>query len=208
LYRVVVELDASRLELAALRVADERRRFSRDVHDVVGRALSTIAVKANLAAALAHRGDARAEAEMLDVARVADDAMTQTRLLASGYLEVSLDQELSGARSLLEHLGVAVTVPESTEDVPPRLREPMALVLREAVTNILHHSDAGTVTITVGPQHVMVRNDGAAAISARAIGGSGLKSLTGRLEVDGGTLRAERRGDHFTVLAQFEEVRP
>ena len=54
---VVRRLDRTRDTEAALAVAEERLRFSRDVHDVLGRHLSTIAVRAELAAALARRGD-------------------------------------------------------------------------------------------------------------------------------------------------------
>ena len=66
-------------------MAEERLRFSRDVHDVLGRRLSTIAVQAELAATLAARGDERAAERMLEVRAVAHDALREARELARGY---------------------------------------------------------------------------------------------------------------------------
>ncbi|MDN5746609.1 MAG: histidine kinase dimerization/phosphoacceptor domain-containing protein, partial [Nocardioidaceae bacterium] len=53
---VVREIDDARTAQAALAVAEERLRFSRDIHDVMGRRLSAIALQSELAATLADRG--------------------------------------------------------------------------------------------------------------------------------------------------------
>ena len=74
---VVTELERSRQTQAALAVAEERLRFSHDVHDVLGRRLSTIAVQAELAATLAARGDDRAPQHILEVRETAHDAFAR-----------------------------------------------------------------------------------------------------------------------------------
>ena len=43
------ELHEARAELARLAVAEERERFARDLHDLLGHSLSVIALKAELA---------------------------------------------------------------------------------------------------------------------------------------------------------------
>ena len=55
--RIMSELDRSRAAHARLSVAEERLRFARDLHDVLGRNLSLIAIQSELAAELARRGD-------------------------------------------------------------------------------------------------------------------------------------------------------
>ena len=55
--RIMSELDRSRTAHARLPVAEERLRFARDLHDVLGRNLSLIAVQSELAAQLARRGE-------------------------------------------------------------------------------------------------------------------------------------------------------
>jgi two-component system sensor histidine kinase DesK len=53
------QLHAARAELARLAVADERARFARDLHDLLGHSLSVIALKAELAGRLLREQPAR-----------------------------------------------------------------------------------------------------------------------------------------------------
>jgi two-component system sensor histidine kinase DesK len=65
---------------AELQIAEERLRFGRDLHDVVGRSFSAIAVKSELAATLARAGATdRAEAEMNEVKAIAVESMEEMR---------------------------------------------------------------------------------------------------------------------------------
>ena len=108
LYGIVRELDEANDAQARLAVAEERLRFSRDVHDILGRRLSTIAVQAELAATLSARGDERAAERMLEVRGVAHEALREARELARGYRPTDLHKELEGARSLLRSAGIDV----------------------------------------------------------------------------------------------------
>src|SRR5690606_41525987 len=58
---VMWELEGSRRTQAQLAVAEERLRFARDLHDVLGRNLSVMALKSELAAQLSRRGRPEAE---------------------------------------------------------------------------------------------------------------------------------------------------
>src|SRR5690606_29623260 len=71
---VVWEQERTRQLHARLAVAEERLRFSRDLHDVLGRALSAIALKSELGAELSRRGQGeRAAEQMLEVRELAND---------------------------------------------------------------------------------------------------------------------------------------
>lgn len=77
---VVAELEAARATAARLAVAEERLRFSRDLHDVVGRSLSAVALKSQLAAELVRRERTdRALAEMESVHAVTSEALEEMR---------------------------------------------------------------------------------------------------------------------------------
>src|SRR3712207_1138946 len=67
LVSVNAELAEAREELARHAVAEERLRFARDLHDLLGHSLSLIALKSELAGRLAEADPARARAEMADV---------------------------------------------------------------------------------------------------------------------------------------------
>lgn len=96
---MVWQLDDAQHVKANLAVAEERLRFARDLHDVAGRALSVVALKAELAAKLGERGRPEAVEEMLEVRRIAQDSLAELRAVVSGLRTAQLDEELAGARS-------------------------------------------------------------------------------------------------------------
>lgn len=196
---VVVELDRARAAQADLAVAEERLRFSRDVHDVLGRRLSTIAVQSELAATLATRGDDRAPDRMLEVRASAHAALREARELARGYRPTDLGQELQGARSLLASAGIGAEV--SVEALPAAWQEPVAWVVREAVTNVLRHSCATSVSIRWESPNLCISNDGVSR-GAHAEG-AGLRGLRERLTPLGGSLAHHVDGDTFHLTARL-----
>ena len=194
---VVVELDDARRARADLAVAEERLRFSRDVHDVLGRTLSGIAVQAELAARLAERGDPDAPARSRAVQEAAHEALREARALARGYRAIDLDRELEGARALLTAAGIATHV--DLAPLPEPWREPAAWVVRETVTNVLRHSRAAGVWIGYDDGVLRVRNDGVGDQDAPGAGGAGLVGLRERLAPLGADLAVRRVGGDFVV---------
>ncbi len=204
--QIVMDLDVARHVQARLAVAEERLRFSRDVHDVLGRRLSTIAVQAELAATLAQRGDERAVERMLEVRAVAHDALREARELARGYRPTDFPNELDGARSLLRSAGIAVEL--DVEAVPRAWHEAAGWVVRESVTNVLRHSDASVVGISYAGGHLRVENDGAHAAGGPS-DGTGLRGLRERLAPLGASLAAEPDGaGRWVVLAELPQSGP
>ncbi len=193
---VVNEIDEARGNQAALAVAEERLRFSRDVHDVMGRRLSTIAVQAELAAALAERGDDRTSERILAVRDTAHEALREARQLAYGYRPLNLAHEVEGAISLLRSAGISATA--DLEDLPESWHEPVARVIRECVTNVLRHSRATRVTMTYADGEVVLRNDGVAARTGESEG-TGLRMLEEHLTPLGARLEVRTVDDEFIV---------
>lgn len=191
LVSVNAELVEARDELARNAVAQERLRFARDLHDLLGHSLSLIALKSELAGRLAEQDPTRAKAEMADVEAAARRALAEVRDAVSGYRRVSFPQALAEARSALAAAGIAVRAPRSRVDLPDPTDAVLGWVLREATTNVLRHSGAGTVTVALdtGPGGVTltVVDDGAGGAVAP---GTGLAGLAERVEAVGGTLTA------------------
>jgi two-component system, NarL family, sensor histidine kinase DesK len=192
---VVEELETGRRTGAALAVAEERLRFSRDVHDVLGRRLSEIAVQAELASAYVARGDERAVDTLADVRATAHTALREARELARGYRPVDLEHELEGARALLRSAGI-----DSRTDLaglPEPWAEPVARVVREAVTNVLRHSRATLVTMSYDDGMVAIRNDGVTAPTGT--GGHGLLGLGELVAPLGARIETSREGEGFEL---------
>ncbi|MFE4057178.1 sensor histidine kinase [Streptomyces sp. NPDC059096] len=103
---VVWELDGAHELRTRLAVAEERLRFGRDLHDVMGRNLAVIALKSELAVQLAERGRPEAMTQMTEVQRIARESQREVRDVVRGYREANLHTELEGARGVLEAAGI------------------------------------------------------------------------------------------------------
>ncbi|APE22863.1 MULTISPECIES: sensor histidine kinase [Streptomyces] len=107
---VVFELREARDVQARLAVAEERLRFGRDLHDILGRNLSVIALKSELAVRLARRGRPEAVDQMIEVQRIAQESQREVREVVRGYREADLRVELEGARGVLDAAGIDCSV--------------------------------------------------------------------------------------------------
>ena len=203
---VVEELAQARGTAARLAVAEERLRFSRDLHDVVGRSLSAVAVKSQLAAELARRGQAEAAVrEMEAVHGVATESLAEMREVVAGYRRVDLAAELAGARAMLASAGIGAEVlgAAAAAGLDPEAQQALAWVVREGVTNVVRHSRAAHCRITLevtDRARLSIGNDGADAGDTSG-GGSGLTGLRERLEAVGGRLETHHQGRDFLLVA-------
>lgn len=203
--QILTELENGKRLAAELEVAEERLRFSRDLHDVVGRAFSAISVKSELAATLARAGAVdRAAGEMDEVKALAVSSMEDARTLVRGYRAIDLGTEVAGARSLLSAAGCHLRVIGEPDEIPPALHEAAAWVVREGTTNIVKHSTATQAVLTLRPSGLVLRNDGAGRSSGGDGAPSGIDGLRGRLRAVGAALDAAHDGDEFTLTATWE----
>jgi two-component system sensor histidine kinase DesK len=193
LISVNAELLEARDELARNAVAQERLRFARDLHDLLGHSLSLIALKSELAGRLAEMDPTRARAEMADVEAAARRALAEVRDAVSGYRQVTLAQALAEARSALSAAGITLRTPAPDESLPGAVDAVLGWVVREATTNVLRHSGAHSVAVELarGADDVTltVTDDGHGTAGEAGVGLSGLaervEGLGGRLATGG-----------------------
>lgn len=201
--RVVDDLERARHAESEVKLAQERLRFARDLHDVVGRGFSAVAVKSELAATLTHTGEhARAEAEMREVNSLAVESMEQMRALVRGYRDITLASEVAGAQSFLSAAGCHLTVDGGAGHVPRRFHEAAAWVVREGVTNIVKHTSASRAALTLGPEGMTLSND------TRGVAGpprSGHTGLAERLDAVGATMSTAVEDGQHILRVRWED---
>ncbi|MFE9489567.1 sensor histidine kinase [Streptomyces sp. NPDC006641] len=204
-------LRTARVQFRRLAVNKEREQVARDMHDVLGHSLSTMTVKLGLTRRiLESSGDvALAVGQVTELETMARTALSDVRATISGFRTLSLDGELAGARLALRAAGARAGPPAATEAVRPESREVFGYVVREAVTNVLRHSDAELCTVRIGPGWVEVADNGSstggasAGSSGGAGAGSGLIGLTERMAAVSGTLEhGPAPGGGFRVVAR------
>ncbi|MDX5565990.1 histidine kinase [Streptomyces sp. ID05-04B] len=161
---VLWEAERAREVEARLAVAEERLRFGRDLHDVMGRNLAVIALKSELAVQLARRGRPDAVEQMIEVQRIAQESQREVRAVVRGYREADLAAELAGAQGVLEAAGIACEVTGDVGALPAEVQSALGWVVRESTTNVLRHGDAERCSVTLRrtDEYVVltVENDG------------------------------------------------
>lgn len=192
-----IDLVRAHQENASLAVENERTRFARDLHDILGHSLTVITVKAELAGRLMDVDPEGARREVADLERLSRDALADVRRAVEGYRELTLPGELARARTALAAAQIEATVPGTTDEVPTELRELFAWTVREGVTNVLRHSGAGRCVVVLTPQSAEVRDDGTGCGGTHH--GSGLTGLRERAAAAGATLVTRDLSPGFSV---------
>jgi two-component system sensor histidine kinase DesK len=189
------ELRTARDEIARLAVADERLRFARDLHDLLGHSLSVIALKSELAGRVLGSDAARAAEEIGDIERVSRDSLVQVRETVSGYRRMTLDAELRGAETALHAAGIELRITDPQVSLAPEVQETLAWGVREGVTNVIRHSAARHCDIRIHAgltsAGVEITDDGTG--DAPHGTGSGLAGLRERVSRRSGRLEAGAR---------------
>jgi two-component system sensor histidine kinase DesK len=195
---VTVALFALRANVAhRMAKEQERLRIARDLHDLLGHALTSITMKAELASRLVERDPERAAAEMRQVADLGRQSLADVRATVAGYREVSLVTELAAAREVLSAAGIQAELPASVEDVPVGLRELFGWAVREGVTNAVRHSGANHVRVRLSPCSIEIVDDGIGAAGGFRVDADGRFDLVAADGVEPGS-----RGNGLTGLIE------
>ena len=196
------DLRLSQVEVRRLAMLAERERIGRDLHDLLGHTLSLVAIKSELARRLALEDPPRAQREMAEVERVARHALAEVRAAVTGMRRSDLVSELISARLMLEASGVSFEgeLPEGLT-LPPAVEAPLALVLREAITNIHRHARATTASVRFLSDRtrfdMQISDNGCGGLAAHGNGVSGMRE---RVRALGGSLDIDSPKRHGTSL--------
>jgi two-component system sensor histidine kinase DesK len=191
---------------ARVAVAEERLRFSRDLHDLLGHSLSVITLKSEVAGRLLANQPGPAAKEVAEIEAVAREALREVRDAVTGYRRATLAVELAGARRALAAAGIAWNEDIAPIAPPAKVEGPLAWALREGVTNVIRHSEGRSCRLslqTIGPDAVITVTDDGVAPAAPGVPtapgapsvfappillGNGLRGLGERLALAGGRL--------------------
>ena len=191
-YQSYQQLVAAREQLAHLAVTEERLRFARDLHDLIGQSLSVLVLKSELVGKqLPADADESLRAEVRDITHVARSSLNDVREAVAGYRRPTLQTEIASARHALRAAGIGLLVEDRVGVLAPEKDGVLAWCLREAVTNVLRHSGARKCEVRLsqanGTVNLEVADDGRGAGTFN--GGSGLAGMRERVDLVGGSMR-------------------
>jgi two-component system sensor histidine kinase DesK len=205
------KLRMAQKEVEHLAKVAERERIARDLHDVLGHTLSVIVLKSELASKLIERDPERAKNEIRDVENISRDALADVRHAIRGYRAKGLSEEMARARATLETAGVRFDCEAKEIGLSPAQESVLALVMREAVTNVVRHAEARTCKVELqrvnGDCMLQIEDDGRGGIQ---IEGNGIRGMRERIEALGGHVeRSTGQGTRLkiTLPLKAEESR-
>jgi two-component system, NarL family, sensor histidine kinase DesK len=180
-------LAEARAELGVMAAENERFRIARDLHDLLGHSLTTITVKAGLAARLGQVDYGRALQEISEVEILARQTLADVRAAVANYRDVTLAGELATGRELLRAAGITADLPRAVDVVEPAHQELFGWVVREGLTNIVRHAHARSCSVRLSASSVEIMDDG---VGGAAPPGNGLSGLRERVAAAGGVFDA------------------
>ncbi|HEX6804003.1 MAG TPA: sensor histidine kinase [Terriglobales bacterium] len=208
--RALAKLRLAQDEIEHLAKVAERERIARDLHDVLGHTLSLIIVKSTLAGKLldptatqAALDPQRARNEVADIEKVSREAMAEIRSTLRGYNTYKLSEEFQRAKATLNSAGVAVESQTADVNLSPAQESVVALILREAVTNVVRHAQARHCRLLLGTNDgncvLEIQDDGHALFpDGVQVEGNGLRGMRERVEALGGSIN--RQSSSGTLL--------
>jgi signal transduction histidine kinase len=193
------EVDRRHEAMARERLVAERLQAARELHDVVGHAVTIIGLQAAAAVTLSRTDVERARAAAATVVQVTGDAERDLARLSAVLGPVAADAAPAPSLAeLVERVRVA-GVPVTLEQEVPDDAVPLALsltafrIVQEALTNVRRHAGSPPTRVTLARDGdtliVEVVNGGAPAAAPRP-GARGLVGMRERAELYGGRLTA------------------
>jgi signal transduction histidine kinase len=206
-------------EAARRRSSEERLRIARELHDIIGHSLGTIAVQAGVGRHLMETEPQKAADALDSIAKISRESLDEVRsVVATLRDDVPPYRPAPGLADLPElvetvratGLAVELTLPDEVEAVPRQTGAAVYRITREALTNVLRHSGASNASVHVdhhdGRVDVAIRDDGGGAGNGLGSSGSGhgIAGMRERAEALGGSLSAGPSTDGgFLVTASL-----
>ena len=191
LFAAIRELRETREELARTAVSEERLRFARDLHDLLGHTLSVMVIKAQAVRKLIPRDGAVAAEQAADIETIGRDALRQVRLAVTGYRGRGLTPSSTARVRRCADAGIELAVRQEGTPLPEEAEAVLGWAVREGVTNVIRHSGAGTCEISVDGTRRRGRPVDPRRRPRRVRGkGNGLHGLTERVSGTDGRLEA------------------
>ncbi len=145
------QLEDAHNRISNYMIIEERERIARDLHDTLGQKLSLIGLKSDLASRLIEKDPLVAKNEILEINHTARAALKEVRELISGMRVNKLEEEIARVSQILEaaKIDCKVVPYHFNEKVPPLLENVLSMCLKEAVTNVVKHSQATVCIISL-----------------------------------------------------------
>ncbi|WP_262855464.1 sensor histidine kinase [Staphylococcus marylandisciuri] len=193
------ELEAKNEHINVLITEQERNRISQDLHDTLGHVFSSLSLKSELAMKLIDIDPDKAKEEIQTVNQLSKDALNKVRSIINDLKIQSFEDEVKNIETLLTNIELKFDFinRESARTLNPTKQAILSMILREAVNNVIKHSQATNLECSLQEGHdnvCLTIHDNGRGLEQ----GVHLTSLEERVSVLNGTL--EKYNQHGLKL--------
>jgi len=198
-------------EVARRQSSEERLRIARELHDIIGHSLGTIAVQAGVGRHLMETEPEKAAEALDNIAKISRDSLDEVRSVVAALRDdepsyrpapglADLPELVDTVRST--GLAVDLTLPNDLDVVPRQTGAAVYRIAREALTNTVRHAHASKASVQVnhrdGRLELEIHDDGSGSGNGRESShgtGHGITGMRERAEALGGRLSAGPASD-------------
>lgn len=205
------QLEDANKRISELVKLEERQRIARDLHDTLGQKLSLIGLKSDLAGKLMTQDTERAQAEINDVRQTARTALQEVREMVTRMRGTRLTDEIFRIQQILKAAQIELTFEGTLEPENLSLMNEnvISMCLKEAVNNIVKHSNATACSIVIESTETdlvaRVKDNGTGFVTDARNRGNGLRGMRERLEFVNGSMELTS-GEGTTLVLRVPNV--
>ncbi|WP_163969327.1 sensor histidine kinase [Oceanobacillus halotolerans] len=189
------QLEDANERISQLMVIEERQRIARDLHDTLGQKLSLIGMKSDLAKKLIQMDPELVKKEINDIHQTARTALNEVREMVYDMKRVKLKEEINHVEQMLGAAQIDFKIEGNPEvsHTPLLVESMLSLCLKEAVTNVVKHSQATSCHVLIKQTSsellIQVKDNGIGISGKKETSkGHGLVGMRERLEFVNGSL--------------------
>ncbi|MDF2668640.1 MAG: histidine kinase [Paenibacillus sp.] len=202
-----VQLEDANKRISDLVKLEERQRIARDLHDTLGQKLSLIGLKSDLAGKLMRKNPEQAQEELNDVRQTARSALKEVREMVTSMRGMRVEDELFRVQQILKAAQIEFHLEGEPKQMDISLlnENVIGMCLKEAVTNIVKHSNATSCSLEIQTTRsdlvVTVKDNGVGMNKPNGYArGNGLRGMKERLEFVNGTLDIKSEGGTTIIM--------
>jgi two-component system sensor histidine kinase DesK len=189
--KLKLKMNEKNAQINMLIAEQERTRIAQDLHDTLGHVFASISLKSELAAKLVTNKPEKAIEEMTAVNHISKDALNKVRSIINDLKISSFKEEVDAVANMLREANLTFEFnnTEYAEKLSATRQSIMAMILREAINNVVKHAQATKIEgqLQLGDKELklIIKDDG---VGVDDVAQLELKSIQERVNILNGTL--------------------
>jgi two-component system sensor histidine kinase DesK len=189
--KLKLKMNEKNAQINMLIAEQERTRIAQDLHDTLGHVFASISLKSELAAKLVTNKPEKAIEEMTAVNHISKDALNKVRSIINDLKISSFKEEVDAVANMIREANLTFEFnnTEYAEKLSATRQSIMAMILREAINNVVKHAQATKIEgqLQLGDKELklIIKDDG---VGVDDVAQLELKSIQERVNILNGTL--------------------